>query len=283
LIFCFFPASFFSPMGVFEFSNFSEGTKAVGRAVAEATKNGAVSIIGQFVVLLFCCCFVVCFVVLISPFLFIQIAQVEVILPLLLPNLAWRTRSATAALEAVPAWNCLRARISQESLPSLLAAPFKMSPLLVVASKEEYQKWKGKEEERHVANELWKEFSPSFFFGLYLFCFVFCSFLFFLFLFFFVWRMLSSSRRSHTHARSASASSSASSSPLSPASHHRREMTSSTLWSLGQDPLGWSFLGKVRRRSLRFRDTRGDDLTNNPFPSSSPFSPPPPSPQCMIL
>jgi phosphoglycerate kinase len=34
------------PMGVFEFDNFSQGTKAVGKAVAEATKNGAVTIIG---------------------------------------------------------------------------------------------------------------------------------------------------------------------------------------------------------------------------------------------
>jgi len=38
-------------MGVFEFPNFAEGTKAVGDAVAEATKKGAVSIIGL------CCAF----------------------------------------------------------------------------------------------------------------------------------------------------------------------------------------------------------------------------------
>jgi len=41
-------------MGVFEFSNFSEGTKAVGHAVVEATKNGAVSIIGQLFVAVVC-------------------------------------------------------------------------------------------------------------------------------------------------------------------------------------------------------------------------------------
>lgn len=34
------------PMGVFEFENFAQGTKAVGAAVIEATKNGACSIIG---------------------------------------------------------------------------------------------------------------------------------------------------------------------------------------------------------------------------------------------
>ena len=34
------------PMGVFEMENFSEGTKAVGQAVADATKNGAFSLVG---------------------------------------------------------------------------------------------------------------------------------------------------------------------------------------------------------------------------------------------
>jgi phosphoglycerate kinase len=34
------------PMGVFEFSNFQEGTKAIALAVAEATSNGAYSLIG---------------------------------------------------------------------------------------------------------------------------------------------------------------------------------------------------------------------------------------------
>ncbi|WP_338761439.1 phosphoglycerate kinase [Bernardetia sp. ABR2-2B] len=34
------------PMGVFEMSNFAEGTKQVGEAVIEATKNGAYSLIG---------------------------------------------------------------------------------------------------------------------------------------------------------------------------------------------------------------------------------------------
>ena len=34
------------PVGVFEFEKFEEGTKAVGRAIAEATKNGAFSLIG---------------------------------------------------------------------------------------------------------------------------------------------------------------------------------------------------------------------------------------------
>lgn len=34
------------PMGVFEFSNFEEGTKSIAYAVAEATKNGAFSLIG---------------------------------------------------------------------------------------------------------------------------------------------------------------------------------------------------------------------------------------------
>ncbi len=34
------------PMGVFEFDNFSGGTKAIGLAVAEATKNGAYSLVG---------------------------------------------------------------------------------------------------------------------------------------------------------------------------------------------------------------------------------------------
>ncbi len=34
------------PMGVFEFENFAEGTKAIALAVAEATKNGAFSLIG---------------------------------------------------------------------------------------------------------------------------------------------------------------------------------------------------------------------------------------------
>ncbi|MBT6836371.1 MAG: phosphoglycerate kinase [Bacteroidetes bacterium] len=34
------------PMGVFEFSNFQQGTKAIAEAVAEATKNGAFSLIG---------------------------------------------------------------------------------------------------------------------------------------------------------------------------------------------------------------------------------------------
>jgi len=35
-----------SPMGVFEFPNFANGTKAVGEAVAEATTKGATTIIG---------------------------------------------------------------------------------------------------------------------------------------------------------------------------------------------------------------------------------------------
>ena len=77
-------------MGVFEFSNFSEGTKAVGYAVVEATKNGAVSIIGQF-----CWC---CVCVFPSNTRLLH-AQVEVTLQLLLPSLAWRTRSAIAVLE----------------------------------------------------------------------------------------------------------------------------------------------------------------------------------------
>jgi phosphoglycerate kinase len=34
------------PMGVFEFSNFQQGTKAIAEAVAEATSNGAYSLIG---------------------------------------------------------------------------------------------------------------------------------------------------------------------------------------------------------------------------------------------
>ena len=34
------------PMGVFEMSNFAEGTKAIAKAVAEATKNGAFSLVG---------------------------------------------------------------------------------------------------------------------------------------------------------------------------------------------------------------------------------------------
>lgn len=34
------------PMGVFEFERFAEGTKAVGQAVAEATKKGAFSLVG---------------------------------------------------------------------------------------------------------------------------------------------------------------------------------------------------------------------------------------------
>ena len=34
------------PMGVFEFSNFSNGTKLVGEAVANSTKNGSYSLIG---------------------------------------------------------------------------------------------------------------------------------------------------------------------------------------------------------------------------------------------
>src|SRR4029079_6621728 len=34
------------PMGVFEFSNFQQGTKAIAEAVAEATQSGAYSLIG---------------------------------------------------------------------------------------------------------------------------------------------------------------------------------------------------------------------------------------------
>src|SRR5699024_7534400 len=34
------------PMGVFEFDNFSGGTKAIGLAVGEATRNGAYSLVG---------------------------------------------------------------------------------------------------------------------------------------------------------------------------------------------------------------------------------------------
>ena len=34
------------PMGVFEFENFAHGTKAIAEYVAEATKNGAYSLIG---------------------------------------------------------------------------------------------------------------------------------------------------------------------------------------------------------------------------------------------
>jgi phosphoglycerate kinase len=34
------------PIGVFEIANFATGTRAVAEAVAEATRNGAVSIIG---------------------------------------------------------------------------------------------------------------------------------------------------------------------------------------------------------------------------------------------
>jgi phosphoglycerate kinase len=34
------------PMGVFEMSNFAEGTKAVAKAVVDATKEGAFSLIG---------------------------------------------------------------------------------------------------------------------------------------------------------------------------------------------------------------------------------------------
>lgn len=34
------------PMGVFEFENFAEGTKAIGKAIAKATQNGAYSLVG---------------------------------------------------------------------------------------------------------------------------------------------------------------------------------------------------------------------------------------------
>ena len=34
------------PMGVFEFDAFAKGTEAVARAVAQATKEGAISIVG---------------------------------------------------------------------------------------------------------------------------------------------------------------------------------------------------------------------------------------------
>jgi len=34
------------PVGVFEFENFSEGTRKVGEAVAEATDKGAYSLVG---------------------------------------------------------------------------------------------------------------------------------------------------------------------------------------------------------------------------------------------
>ncbi|NMA74802.1 MAG: phosphoglycerate kinase, partial [Bacteroidales bacterium] len=34
------------PTGVFEFENFTAGTKAVGLAIAEATENGAFSLVG---------------------------------------------------------------------------------------------------------------------------------------------------------------------------------------------------------------------------------------------
>src|SRR5699024_5498187 len=34
------------PMGVFEFDNFAQGTRAIGEAVAKATKNGAFSLVG---------------------------------------------------------------------------------------------------------------------------------------------------------------------------------------------------------------------------------------------
>ena len=35
-----------SPTGVFEFENFTEGSRAVGVAIVEATKNGAFSLVG---------------------------------------------------------------------------------------------------------------------------------------------------------------------------------------------------------------------------------------------
>ena len=34
------------PMGVFEMSNFADGTKTIAKAVAEATKQGAFSLVG---------------------------------------------------------------------------------------------------------------------------------------------------------------------------------------------------------------------------------------------
>ena len=34
------------PMGVFEFENFTDGSRAVGEAIVEATKNGAFSLVG---------------------------------------------------------------------------------------------------------------------------------------------------------------------------------------------------------------------------------------------
>ena len=35
-----------SPTGVFEFENFTHGSRAVGEAIVEATKNGAFSLVG---------------------------------------------------------------------------------------------------------------------------------------------------------------------------------------------------------------------------------------------
>ena len=34
------------PMGVFEFSNFSKGTRSIARAVCSSTKNGSFSLVG---------------------------------------------------------------------------------------------------------------------------------------------------------------------------------------------------------------------------------------------
>ena len=39
---------YYSPPGVFEFENFSKGTKAVMDAVVHTTENGAITIIGKF-------------------------------------------------------------------------------------------------------------------------------------------------------------------------------------------------------------------------------------------
>ena len=42
---------YYRPPGVFEFENFSKGTKAVMDAVVHATENGAITIIGKFFML----------------------------------------------------------------------------------------------------------------------------------------------------------------------------------------------------------------------------------------
>ena len=97
-----------SPVGVFEFEKFANGTKAVMDAVVLATQNGATTIIGITTIFYFTEN---------SILKIFIISKVEVILLRAVLNGKQKTKSATFRQAEEHPWNCWKAKFYPELQP----------------------------------------------------------------------------------------------------------------------------------------------------------------------